>query len=113
MSDKQRLEALAEGEKRKALLDSDLKKLQEARKKINKLMLESLKIEESVAMAPRYETKADAGLSLCYALNVTANLKRLLHNVDKMMETVKEERRSWETTNPYLNILNAPKRKAT
>lgn len=104
---------MAEGNKRKAMLESDLKKLQEARRKIVRFVTLATEIEGYVEMAPRYETKADAGLCLCYALNVTCNLKRLVHNVEKMIETVKEEKKSWETRNPYLDLLNAPKRKTT
>lgn len=113
MSDKQRLEALAEGEKRKALLARDLEQLLIARKKVHKLALDSEKVEQYVEAAPRYETKADTGLCLCYALNVTANLKRLTYSIDKMIEVVKEEQKEWKTKNLYLDTLNVPKRKST
>jgi hypothetical protein len=113
MSDKQRAEAIAEGQKRKQQLDGDLVRLQAVQKKLQKTLLTAKELEESVDMAPRYETKADAGLCSCYAMNVTANLKRLAMNVEKMIETVKEERKSWETVNPYLQTLNVQKRKNT
>jgi hypothetical protein len=111
-TDKQLREASACAEKRQKQLQSDRVQLKADLKRVKKILADAEALRSSLDdIAYRYEHKAYSFFSEMHAMNISSNAKKLLTNIEYMLDVIDRENERWKNgENIYLETVTVKRR---